>query len=385
LAGTRWALFLLLSAASVAISQQSFVPASAVAESPQAADQTRPALSHRPPPNPAEGQIKLDVLVTDDAGRPVAGLEEKDFALLDNKKPRPLLSFRAVDGVLGAGPGEPPVQVILLVDVANTSLRVVANERYQIEGFLRRNGGSLTHPTSLMVFGGRGVKGLPEPTMDGNLLADELNKVETTIHSIPMTIERDADRLTLSLNTLQLITDAEDKRPGRTILIWIGEGWPMLENSRIQFTKHDYEVQFDRVVTTSRGLREARITLYSIYPVDPGTTEEPRVQHYGSFLKGVPSVNQVRPGDLALPVLAIHSGGRALVAPGDLGDQIAGCIAEAKSYYTLTFDPAAAKHVDEYHELAVHVDKPGLKARTSAGYYAEPTFLFTLPALSVQH
>ena len=80
------------------------------------------------------------------------------------------------------------MQVILLVDVANTSLRVVANERYQIEGFLRRNGGSLTHPTSLMVFDGRGVKGLPEPTMDGNLLADELNKVETTIHSIPMTM-----------------------------------------------------------------------------------------------------------------------------------------------------------------------------------------------------
>ena len=133
----------------------------------------------------------------------------------------------------------------------------------------------------------------------------------------------------------------------------------MLENSRIQFTKHDYEVQFDRVVTTSRGLREARITLYSIYPVDPGTTDEPRVQHYGSFLKGVPSVNQVRPGDLALPVLAIHSGGRALVAPGDLGDQIAGCIAEAKSYYTLTFDPAAAKHVDEYHELAVACGQAG--------------------------
>jgi hypothetical protein len=46
----------------------------------------------------------LDVLVTDISGRPVAGLEQKDFTLLDNKKPRPILSFRAVDGVLGAGP-----------------------------------------------------------------------------------------------------------------------------------------------------------------------------------------------------------------------------------------------------------------------------------------
>ena len=90
---------------------------------------------------------------------------------------------------------------------------------------------------------------------------------------------------------------------------------------------------------------------------------------------------QVRPGDLALPVLAIHSGGRALDTPGDLGDQIASCIAEAKSYYVLSFDPATAKHVDEYHELAIHVNKQQLRAQTSAGYYVEPAFQFQLPAL----
>src|SRR6201996_928091 len=111
MAGTRWALFLLLSAPSAGISQQSSVPTPPdSAQSPQATDQGHPALSHRPPPSPAEGQIKLDVLVTDDSGRPVAGLEQKDFELLDNKKPQPLLSFRALDGLVGAGPGEPPVE-----------------------------------------------------------------------------------------------------------------------------------------------------------------------------------------------------------------------------------------------------------------------------------
>ena len=350
-------------------------------------DRDHPALSHRTPqpPGAPEGQIKIDVLVTDDSGRPVPGLEQKDFALLDNKKPRPLLSFQAVDGVVGAGPGEPPVEVILLVDVTNTSLRVVGYERSQIENFLRRNGGQLIHPTSVMIFNEQGVKGQLQPTMDGNRLADDLNKAEMNVHTVPFTIEHDPDRLTWSLNALQLIIQVEAKRPGRTILIWIGEGWPMLENSFYQFTKRNFQGQFDQVVTASNGLRESRITLYSIYPVDPGTTDERRIQHYGSFLKGVPSVNQVRPGDLALPVLAIHSGGRALVAPGDLGDQIASCIDEARSYYTLTFDPAAAKHADEYHELAVHVDKPGLKARTSTGYYVQPPFQFQIPALSVQH
>ena len=348
-------------------------------------DRDHPALSHRTPHPGAEGQVKIDVLVTDAAGRPVAGLDQKDFTLVDNKKQRSIVSFRSVDGVLGAGPGEPPVQVILLLDVTNTPLRVVGNERYQIESFLRRDSGKLVQPMLVKIFDDYGVKGRAQPTTDGNLLADELDNAVSTMHSVPLTTQSEADRVTLSLNALERITEAEDKRPGRTILIWIGEGWPMLESSRYRFTEREYGAEFDRVVTTSRALREARITLYSIYPADPATTDESRVQHYRSFVKGVSSVNQVRPGDLALPVLAIHSGGRALVAPGDLGDQIARCIAEAQSYYTLTFDPATAKHVDEYHELVVRVDKLELKARTSTAYYGEPTFVFALPALRLEH
>lgn len=155
----------------------------------------------------------------------------------------------------------------------------------------------------------------------------------------------------------------------------------MLENPHILFTAHDSAAQFDRAVTISDEMNDARVTMYSIYPTDPAVTNEPAVQHYRSFLKGAPSVNRVRPGNLALPVLAIHSGGRALDATADLGDEIASCIAEAKSYYTLGFDPVSAKHVDEYHEISVRVNRPGLKARTTAGYYGEPAFEFEPPAL----
>jgi VWFA-related protein len=370
----RCATMLALCIASAGFAQQSGTPAP-----PQLVQ--RPASGRET----AQGAMRLDVLVTDAAGQPVSGLTQQDFTLLDNKKPRPILSFRAVDGTVGAGRGEPPVEVILLVDVANTPLRVVGNERNQIESFLRRNGGKLTQPTSLMIFDDRGVKGLSQRTKDGNRLANDLNKAESTVHSILLTEQTEPNRTTLSLNTLQDIIDAENQRAGRTILIWIGDGWPMLENSHYLFPERDHGPWFDRVVTSSGDIREARVTLYSIYPTDPATTEEPHLQHYRSFLKGVPSVNQVRPGDLGLPVLAIHSGGRALDAPGDLGDQIASCIAEAKSYYTLTFDPASSKHVDEYHEIQVRVNQPHLKARTYAGYYGEPSFEFKPPALSEAH
>src|SRR3954452_4945916 len=134
-------------------------------------DRGHPTLSQRPAPasGSSEGKIKLDVVVTDDAGRPVAGLEQKDFTLLDNKKPRPILSFRAIDGMMGNGTAaDPPVEVILLLDPANTSLQRVAYARLQVENYLRQNGGHLSQPTSVLLLFDLGLKTWLTPSTDGN-------------------------------------------------------------------------------------------------------------------------------------------------------------------------------------------------------------------------
>jgi hypothetical protein len=47
------------------------------------------------PPDVVEGRIKLDVMVTDKSGKPVSGLDLKDFTLLDNSLPAKILSFQA--------------------------------------------------------------------------------------------------------------------------------------------------------------------------------------------------------------------------------------------------------------------------------------------------
>ena len=377
LTSSQCALVLTLCLACTAFAQHAAAPASSQAPS-------HPELSHRPAPNPeAQGKMKLDVVVIDGAGQPVAGLTQQDFTLFDNKKPQPILSFRAVNGALGEGVADAPVEIILLVDVTNTPPEVVGFERDQIEQFLRRNGGRLMQPTSLMVFDDHGVKGRPRPTRDGNQLADELKKVEGTTPSVPLTLQTESDRVAMSLNALQRSMKAANSNAGRTILIWIGTGWPMLEDPRYQFSRQDYATLFDRVVTISDEMRESRVTLYSIYPTDPSA--QLGIHRYRNFLSAAPSVDRVRPGNLALPVLAIHSGGRAFDAPGDLSEEIARCIAEAKFYYTLGFDPVNAKHVDEYHELAVRVDRPGLKVRTVTGYYGEPAFQSSPPVLNASH
>jgi VWFA-related protein len=78
------------------------------------------------------------------------------------------------------------------------------------------------------------------------------------------------------------------------------------------------------------------------------------------------------PGDLALKVLATQTGGRIFGPNNDLANQIEHCIADANNFYRISFDPPATDQADEYHDLKVTVDKPGVTVRTNTGYYNEP-------------
>src|SRR5277367_6817595 len=76
-----------------------------------------------PQPVPTAGtsrRIALDVVVTDNSGNPVSGLQQQDFTILDNKQPSNILSFEAVQGDAA------PVEVILLIDGINTSFTHVS-------------------------------------------------------------------------------------------------------------------------------------------------------------------------------------------------------------------------------------------------------------------
>jgi len=55
-----------------------------------------------------------------------------------------------------------------------------------------------------------------------------------------------------------------------------------------------------------------------------------------------------------------------------MAGQIAQCVAEVNAYYRIGFDPPAAGHADEFHELKLVTDRPGLKVQTTMGYYDEP-------------
>ena len=67
----------------------------------------------------AEGMIKLDVMVTDKSGDSIAGLEPGDFTLLDHGMPAKIVSFQAFNEL---DRPEPPVEIILVIDLLNLPL-----------------------------------------------------------------------------------------------------------------------------------------------------------------------------------------------------------------------------------------------------------------------
>jgi len=322
------------------------------------------------PQVPAAGRsVTLDVVVTDKTGAPDSGLQPEDFKLLDNKKPQILGSVLAVNGMKAQA--DTRVEVFLIVDAINDSFKARSYQRQSLMDFFNANGRELALPTSLVVLTDRdGIEERVRPTRDGNALLSVLDSSYAGFRQIEEhegldgAILREED----SLKALNLFAMQQSKRPGRKLVIWLGSGWSVTSDRLSYGGPTGMQKIYSSIASMSTALRDAQITLYTVVPVNGFT----RAYNYLQYFKGVSGPKQVDLGDLLLPVLSLQTGGQVLTGSSDLPDLINRCTADARVYYQLTFISPPAKHLNEYHSIEVVVDKPGLKARTRTGYYAQP-------------
>jgi hypothetical protein len=103
-------------------------------------------------PDPTQGLIRMDVTVTDKAGKSVTGLSEKDFTLLDNNQQQKVVTFQAFNG--GIQPAS-SLEVVLVIDDLNMlqnaefgyEHRAFSDAVREVETFLRAQGGVLPYGT----------------------------------------------------------------------------------------------------------------------------------------------------------------------------------------------------------------------------------------------
>jgi VWFA-related protein len=359
------------------------------------------APGQQPSAQPGNNKIYLDVVVTPKSGVPVRGLQQQDFTLLDNKAPQPIASFQALEG------GTTPAEIIIVVDAVNIPYEKIAYARDQIDIFLRANGGRLAYPTAVAFFTDTDTRIEDGRSTDGNAVSAFVDRYDLSLQTIHRTtgFYGALERLNLSVKVLGLLAAHEAPRPGRKIVLWISPGWPFLSTTDERLDSNQQKEIFANIVRLSNQLREARITLYSIDPLPegfglaPGATDTGSVGRrdllptargarsgpitqsgdiafsrlfYKDFLKGVGSFHEAHMGNLALQVLAVHSGGLALSLSNYVSEEMQQAIADTQTYYEIAVDPPVAKQPDEYHQIQIKVARRGLSARTRQGFYVQP-------------
>jgi VWFA-related protein len=329
-----------------------------------------------------DGRYVIDVVVTDKSGQLVKGLSAQDFELSDNQKPQKLLGFSAVEQTVkrtadletptnAVKVSVDPVEVILVVDAVNTGFTQQGYVRAQVEKLLRSNGGQLAAPTLLVMFTSTGIQVQNQATLNGNAMADLLEKLgaNVRVQNSAMGANGETERFQLSAQKFSLIVENESKQPGRKLLLWMGPGWPLIPNDQLNFNASDQGRNYDAIVSLENRMREARMEVFSIsVDADDGTN----TILYQSYLKPVRKKEQADSADLALQVLAVESGGRVTDPSNDLAAEMTRAVEEASTYYTLRFTPSEVGKRLSYHQLVVKVNRPGLVARSIAGYYESP-------------
>jgi VWFA-related protein len=348
----------------------------------------------------AEHRIVLNVMVTDAHGKPARGLAREDFVLTDDRQPRTIASFRAANG----RSARERVHILLVLDSVNNSGKTIGFERKEIEKYLAENRGRIEYPISLAMLSGSGATVNP-PSRDADDLLGELRQLTHDVHGIDCVDEangptsqfdlsltrsdalapldlipaqaREAEclnrRFLISISALNTLARAQIDVPGRAIVIWLGAGWPLLTNPTFRADTSSMKRRFfDYLVDLSLNLQQAQVTMDAV--VSPDILRSAGLlldDYHKASLIGVPTTDQASPANMSLPILAWQSGGQILDSK-DLAGEIAASIADAESYYVLSFDAAPVAGAVEYHPLEVKVSKPGLTVRTNAAYFVQP-------------
>ena len=311
--------------------------------------------------------IYLNVVVAGKSGPPVSGLTQQDFTLLDNKAPRPITSFKAVSA------DQEQMETIVLLDAVNARFSTVSYAQAEVQKFLTANGGKLAQPTALAFLTDKGLQADSNFSTDGNALSVSINNHTSRLREI----KRSAgfwgadEQFQISLNAIHQLTSYASSLPGRKLVLWVSPGWPLLSGPGVEMDTAERRKIFGDIVDFSGLLRHANVTLYDINPIGPGESVQ-GADYYQSFLKGIRDPGQTNLGNLGLQVLAVQSGGLVLLGSSDIAEMLQQCTADARNWYEIGFSEAPTEKPNQYHQIDIKIDKPGLKARTRTGYYAQP-------------
>jgi VWFA-related protein len=329
--------------------------------------------------------VVLDVVVTDKAGNLVTGLTKDDFTVFEDRIPQTIRSFEGVEqhalppnvsihstADLAKAPNTPVT--VLVLDELNTRFEDMSFARSALEKYLNAQPAILTQPTALIAATNAKFQLLEDYTLDRGAV---LTALKNHVPEYPWRLMNSgkggpgaAERLAMSLGSLEQIAQATSGHPGRKNVVWVGRGFPavnLMDSADTEAAVIQHAIQH-----VTDAMRDARITLTTIDPtantssiVDVETPEDMDVA------QGDNGADPMQ-GEVNFQLLAPATGGRAYLSRNDVDAEIGTSIRDGNNYYTLTYTPTSQNEAAQpYRRITIRMSRPGLTATTRNGYYVE--------------
>ena len=315
--------------------------------------------------------VQLTVIVTDSRGNPVPGLTEDDFEIIENRAPRPITTFAAVDIPIEQAQGPTPVPVtsdVLTNDRPQGRLYVIALDvmlpqnalrtRAFLRQFIEKHFGP--NDTAAVFAMARGLRDSgQEFTSNPRLLLQAIDKFGGSFADEWSGREREKNFIGDFKSLMQSMATL---RGGRKALILFSENVPVdayavVQARPSQLTGLFSDFDTDFVEALSLATRNS----IAIYPIDPrGLTTDLTVAESfnptGLFTRA------------DLGSLAAVTGGFALTGSNNYTMAFERLVRENSSYYLLGFNSGVEQRDGRFVGVDVRVKRPGLAVRTVQGY-----------------
>jgi VWFA-related protein len=328
--------------------------------------------------------VRVDVIVSDDAGNPVTDLTKEDFEIIEDGRPQTIDLFRHIR-IEGIAPGASRPRQVLTRDTeereaARDDVRVfgILLADYQVCGqrsravrdamtaFIRKLGPNdliaVMEPLSsvrdlvftydhdavlqtIQRFEGRRGDYTPRNAIEEQH-ALQLGGAER----IRMAVVRDA--------LIALSVRLGSMREGRKSLIFVGEGFPASWFS---------DVRQLREITQAANRQNT-----SIYTIDPRGLVSPG-EVAPTIRPGcgiVPTGTRLRMTQDTLREISEETDGRAIVHRNSLEDGLTQILRDSSFHYLLGYSSTATQADGKFHQIRVRVKRPKFDVRARKGYWA---------------
>jgi len=363
--------------------------------------------------------VILDIVVTDQRGRPVAGLSAADLLVKENGEAQTvhLASWTGDFGRAGTRSGKSlPKEVrqdstpaperlalaerartVILLDELNVQFMDLAFARQRLEVFLR-SPAAQGQEIAILALTARQEILVHDFSTDGAALIDSVHRLPGVLPAtgsggiISGNVDpiNDMENLRKSMGALEQLARAFSGSGERVNVIWITSGFLTLAQL---FLSGDVQVTENEILKRATNLfLSARMCLYTIDPHGV-QIESSLPNHNGQrVLQGQASAQALFAANTAgefagqtmnmtnnqavansfLGALDRKSGGRAFANGNDIDLALGRVLEESDAALRVAYSPTNKSFDGSYRKISVTVKRPGLTARTREGYYALP-------------